>query len=275
MQPAENAEQEAQVRSLYNHGATLFETADYDGAIEAFTQALKIANTYGADPQVRGALLYNIGKSRMKAYEVSRDASELRQALAIYTRFVDDAKAGAGYTEKDVADAEVEIASIRAKLAEIDAATRATPSPQPAKTESTTPPVKTSSTPPAEADTDGARPRKIALTWTIMGGAGLVGGAALFAYGTTFDNHAADQIDNEAGMHVDEADYNTAQREFYGGEVNRGYAVMGSGIGLAALGVAALTVGIIKLRRTRPGQDTAQLTLTPMGLRGVALVGRF
>ncbi|TPV97011.1 MAG: tetratricopeptide repeat protein [Myxococcales bacterium FL481] len=282
---AESPEElEAQVKALHHSGATLFETADYQGAIENFTQALKIANSYGADPQVRGALLYNIGKSRMKAYEVSRDASELRQALAIYTRFVDDAKAGAGYTETDVADAEREITSIRALLeeAEADAAALAE-SIEPEETDAM--PGHNDGEPPGEPgdETADVSRRRVGVSLAILGGLGVAGGAGLIGYGATFRGYAEQEINSKAPMPVDPDDYRPDQQEFYDNEVGKGRWLMGGGGALAAAGVALLVVGIVKARRQPSRAPAAELALlpaldwAPAGVRAwsCSLVARF
>ncbi|MEE9384877.1 MAG: hypothetical protein V3V08_15850 [Nannocystaceae bacterium] len=267
-------EPNTQARILYEHGATLYATADYDGAIEAFTQALKIANAQGAAPRVGGLLLFNIGKAHVKAYEVRRDVSELRQALAIYGRFVDDAKEGAGYAEGDVRDAESEMVTIRAQLAVLErerelarpvgAGQTAEPSPG------------TSAVSPATTDTSGRRrpSRSLGLGLVVGGGVAMAAGGGLIAYGAGFRAAALD----DPGVNSPHDQLTKDEREFVDWEAFKGRLVMGGGGVLAAAGVATAVLGVLQLRAAKRDIESAQVAVAGVvrpGFAGVGITGRF
>ena len=79
--PEEEEELSAEAKrtqQLFFDGSAQFSAADYTGAIEKFTEALKIVTKEGLDPTIRGALLINLARAHRKAYEVSRDVTHLR-----------------------------------------------------------------------------------------------------------------------------------------------------------------------------------------------------
>ena len=84
-------------KALYQRASAKYSAADYESAIDLFTAALEKATTEDLSYRVRGALLFNLAKSHVKAYEeITRDIKNLRSAKAIYTRYLDEADEAQG-----------------------------------------------------------------------------------------------------------------------------------------------------------------------------------
>ena len=62
-------------QALHQRGSTLFDSADYAGAIEAFTEALTIVPNVEGSEWIRLSLLYNIASAHERAYKIDHDVS--------------------------------------------------------------------------------------------------------------------------------------------------------------------------------------------------------
>ena len=124
VQPPASTADLSEARRLYYEGSTRYDAADYEGAIEKFTEALTSVKEVGSnDFQVRGLLLYNIGKAHVRAYDTTQDVVHLRQARTIYREFIAEADAEAFFDKFDPEHVEMateELESLEAHLAELE-----------------------------------------------------------------------------------------------------------------------------------------------------------
>lgn len=85
---AEQADELAHAKNLYRQGKAKFETMDYLGAIELWT------NAYGEIPatseysDIQARFLYNIARARMRAYAMDGDMLHLKQAKGLLERYL-------------------------------------------------------------------------------------------------------------------------------------------------------------------------------------------
>jgi tetratricopeptide (TPR) repeat protein len=259
--PAEETP-EARARRKYNEGSALYSAADYNGAIKAFTEALAIVTAEVDSPEVRGALLLNLAKAHVNAYQIDDDVSHLRQAKEIYGRFTREAESGAGYQPSDVEEARSEITRLETQLEEIAAARAAEPEPEPEpKPEQ-----------PTVDNSDRIRTNRNAGIGLLAAGSVLVvGGVVLLGFGTTFKRDAIDQIGGEPPDDQDE-------RDFLDSETQKGWLWMSMGAVVAVLGVAGVATGGVLLAKSKRLQKESRVSFTPVfgpRTQGIVLTGRF
>ncbi|RMG95020.1 MAG: hypothetical protein D6705_14690 [Deltaproteobacteria bacterium] len=266
--PAPNDEVEV-AKQLFYEGSARYSAADYTAAIDRFTRALEIVTRIGAEPKVRGALLLNLAKSHVRAYDVDTDVRHLRAAREIYRRFLREADE-LHYDAEGRAEAERELAALETRIAELEGAggaedavgrregATAAPDPQP-------PPEADRPKPPREK---------------VVGGA-LVGvGAALalasigpFVYGgVVLPRRTEDEIAKKDPPPDEERDFRDQEKKkqiawFVGGSL------------MVAAGVGLVAGGAVLLRRAKKtGHQARRPRLMPMAGRhgvGLALSGRF
>lgn len=94
----------ARARELYEQGEARFATADYLGAIELWTQAFADVPDTADAARIQAALIFNIATAREKAFEVSGDATHLRQARVLMEDYL--ATIPALYGDGEAADEE-------------------------------------------------------------------------------------------------------------------------------------------------------------------------
>lgn len=270
----------AQAQVLYQEGTTLYSAAEYIQAVEKWTKALDIITKNAADSDqaytIRGALLLNIAKARVNAYEVDRDAANLRKGRAIYQRFVDEAEQGA-YKPEDVAEATREIEAIDAKLDELEAKENV---PAPVPTEPTQP-VDTGPQRDVEAELAIRKKRGVGIGLLAGGSAVLAGGVAAMIYGSFFETWARDDIRrNDSDPNTTDAD----EQAYLDSEKQKGRVWMGVGGALAAVGVGGIAGGaVIFVRANRKleelqGLARHEVRAAPVVSRdfaGLSLSGRF
>ncbi|MCX4240973.1 outer membrane protein assembly factor BamD [Paraliomyxa miuraensis] len=116
--PSERAEPDPleQAQQLYDRGRAKFETADYRAAIELWTEAYANVPDTPEGNQVKVLLIYNLATAREKAFDVSRDPSELRQAQILLRNFEQSIDALYGEGE----DAEAERLKVQQRIAALD-----------------------------------------------------------------------------------------------------------------------------------------------------------
>jgi tetratricopeptide (TPR) repeat protein len=259
----------SEAEALYNEGQVLYQSADYNGAIAKFTEALGEATDAGSKNfNVRGLLLYNIGKAHIKAYEIDRDLSHLRQARTIYKQFIKDADIEAMFAEfnpQDVADAQQELRALEMRLEGLENAD---------KPERGIPPAP----PPIEAPVDWKKPRNTGIGLTIAGSAVLIGGVAILAAGSTLRPTAESDVAKLAGMGVPLDHPAWAEGDTYiTQETKRGKTLMAVGGSLAGVGLIGAGVGIaylVKAKKLREGRVTPTVALSPT-FSGIVVSGRF
>ena len=75
-------------RELYELGHARFETFDYEGAVQMWTEAYAEVPTQ-AD-WIRNRMVYNIATAQQRAYDVDRDIGHLRQAVLLLEHYATD-----------------------------------------------------------------------------------------------------------------------------------------------------------------------------------------
>jgi hypothetical protein len=81
-------------RELYGRGRAKYETFDYLGAIELWTDAYDMLPDGEQYSEIRGKLMFNIAAARLEAYDIDDKVSHLRQAqrlMDIYVASLGDA----------------------------------------------------------------------------------------------------------------------------------------------------------------------------------------
>lgn len=256
---------------LYQEGSTLYSAGDYNGAIEKFTEALKIITAEGSgDPeeyQVRGYLMLNIAKSHVNAYDVDRELYHLRQALSIYKRFVEESEKIA-YPAEDVEESKREMDKLATRIEEIEAEEK-----DAGKGDLPVPVVITN-----ENEVEATRAFGTGIGLTVAGTALVGTGIGFMIYGLGFESAAKDQVIQEAGdpNHV----FTPAEERFVEDEKSKGLALTGGFAAVAALGIAGIGLGawqISKARKLRRGAKTSTTVVPQFGTHGggLAIVGRF
>lgn len=106
----------AEAQALYERGRARFETADYSGAIGLWSDAYALVPDDASGGQIKTLLLYNIATARERAFEVSRDPSQLRQARIL----MEDFEAGIDELYGEGPEAEAERRRVQDKIAALD-----------------------------------------------------------------------------------------------------------------------------------------------------------
>lgn len=256
----------SEAQRLFLEGQTRYESADYEGAIQKFTQALDAAKDAGSkDFHVRGLLLYNIGRAHAKAFEVSQDLTHLRQARTIYQQFIREADVEAmmeQFNSQDVEDAKQELKLLETRLQALENPKHSVP---------LIPPT-------APASDAWKRPRNLGIGLVTSGGAVMVTGVALLAAGSTFESSAQDQVNTlaDAGVPLDHPAWAEGET-FVAGERARGQVFMALGGSLAAVGALGIGVGVaslVKAKRLKTGRVSPSVAMSPSYV-GIVLSGRF
>ncbi len=109
-EPAETAgsdeDTRAEAERLYNEGRARYETLDYTGAIELWTQAYSMVPESDEGRAIRAALVYNIAQAQEKAFDVDHDVVHLRQAKGLLERYLADFEALYESTPENKAEAD-------------------------------------------------------------------------------------------------------------------------------------------------------------------------
>ncbi len=75
-------------RELYELGHACFETFDYEGAVQMWTEAY--AEVPPQADWIRNRIVYNIATAQQQAYDVDRDIGHLRQAVLLLEQYATD-----------------------------------------------------------------------------------------------------------------------------------------------------------------------------------------
>ncbi len=250
----------AQAQALYEEGKAKFETADYDGAIELWTEAYTGVPQTPAYARIRVLLLYNLATARERAFEVVHDLRHLRQAQILLSNF--ERSLDALYDRNDpaqAAEADKERRRVRKRLAQIQARIERVE---------------------AEARADrghaggrrGAEDRPRPVRPLLVSGGVLLGlgaaGLGIMGGGMALGARANDL----SGL--DPTDIESRRNQFERGRAGNAMAIAGAVAGGALLvtGAALLAVGLRRRHAAREGRAAARLVPGP---GGIALVGRF
>lgn len=268
--PVRAAEEDpvAVARELYDRGTAKFETADYEGAIDLWTDAYARLPTSADTLDIKILILYNLATAREKAFEVDGEVSHLRQALVLLEGF--EKSIPSIYGEGEAADAEAaRVAERKAAIqAQIEAAT-AKPDPGPKDPGPTGPTVPTGPTEPKEQAPPGRSQVILGATFIGVGVAGL----GLMTTGLVLGSQANDL----SGL--DPADIDGRRDQFDRGRLGNTLAITGAILGatMTATGAVFLGFGAAKNRRHRQekGPSAALQPLFAPGLAGLGVRGRF
>ncbi|NVB40136.1 hypothetical protein G6O69_19980 [Pseudenhygromyxa sp. WMMC2535] len=264
--PVQDPTKEA--KALFRRGQAKYETADYKGAIELWTDAYTLVDPTPENASIKALLIYNLAQAHVKAFELDEDVIHLKQAQQLLETF----KSGVVLLYEDEADQAEEARKIDARIAEIDARlaeAEAQPEPEP---EPEPPPPALAVEP--EPRTPGPAPRP---------GAPLIGaGATLAAVGLAFGGIAiaGAVIGSQANdlSEIDYLDFEDRQEAFRSGSIGNGMAVSGLVIGglMLPTGIALIAVGVKRNKRAA-NLGSRALVLPSLGPRGAGLSiqGRF
>ena len=112
-------------KSLYEQGKNRFDTADYDAAIELWTEAYgALPNTPDAAP-IKAALIYNIATAQERAYAIDKDITHLRRAAILVQQYADAIPALYGEGEQAQAErdrVQERLEDLRTRIEEAEAA---------------------------------------------------------------------------------------------------------------------------------------------------------
>jgi hypothetical protein len=251
-----------QAQKLFDEGATKFETADYIGAIELWTEAFGLVPNAPENAPVKAKLIANIAAAQERAYLVDKEVSHLNQAKILIERYrgtLDD-------IYLDELEREKELAWVNERLTKIDAELKIVAEREAAKQAAEQAAAEQAEQPPP-------RPpgRGLVIGGSVLAGVGAAGLGVMV--GGMVVGSSNDDISD-----LPTTDLDTRADRFRMGRLGNALAIAG-GVGggvLLGVGVALLVVGLKKNRAA--GQDTAKLTLVPTfdaTQVGVGLLGRF
>lgn len=230
---------------LYLEGSALYTAGDYQGAINAFTEALKVVTREGGlEPEVRGGLVFNLAQAHVRAHGIDRDITHLRVARDLYKRLLAEAD-DAEYSPEVRARTQEQLTAVEDQLAELEK------QPQP--------PPPRSPDPGTEAADDGAKPdkaRKKRKPWTpekkkragaialLASGAAVAGGGlGVLIWGARLKPNAEASVGDPNNLTPNE------ERRIED-ETRRGRTFMGVGGAIMAVGAGMIAGGAVLLSRT-------------------------
>lgn len=80
-----------ETRDLFERAATQYETSQYNGAVETYTQAYQRSLTI-EDEELRGrvqaAIFFNLARAHVKAYALDKSAEHLQQAIDLLDKYL-------------------------------------------------------------------------------------------------------------------------------------------------------------------------------------------
>ncbi len=255
-----SAERLERARSLYERGRGKFETFDYVGAIEFWTQAYSELPETDEFANIRAKLMFNIAAARLSAFEIDDNIAHLRQAKRLMDLYVDSLGEA---TDEEAADARAWQEKISVRLAEAEA-----------ERKKAQPPAKPKPKPETAPD---PKLVKRARILTISGAATLsVGVAALgamggaLAWGSKLESDGRGQAD-DPGTSADELHDVVKQ----GKTANTMAIATGVAGGvLVGAGVGMLVYGLVTTKKLGAGRRAFVPVAAP-GYVGVSARWRF
>lgn len=256
---AANPEPLAEAQKLYERGRAKFETADYQAAVELWTEAYAQVPDNSDGAQIRVLLIFNIATARERAFDVTQDPAELRQAKILLGNFEKSIPAIYG----EGAEADAERARVQEKVAALDerlAAYEASQEPDPVVV-----------TPPPEPDPD-PEPVEDNSRGLIIGGAVAAGigviGLGVMGAGLSIGASANDITD------LEETDVQGRRDQFDRGRTGNRLALVG-GIGGGALLVTGAVLLALGLKRKKAGGAVSLVPTANRNSAALMLRGRF
>jgi tetratricopeptide (TPR) repeat protein len=274
--PGESSNAEAE--AMFRRGQAKYETADYGGAIELWTEAYALIESSPETASIKALLLYNLAQAHVKAYELDDDAVHLKQAQQLLQSF----RNNLALLYEDKAQLDEETKTVDERLAEIDAMlTASKPPPEdepPPQDERPAPEVLEPDPDPVADDAGDARPGKPLI---IAGGVvlGLGVGAGLIAIvGAVIGSGANDLAD------LDATDLAAREQQFGTGRTGNALAIVGVVGAAVLLPIGGALIGVGAKRNGKPKPSTALLQRTRLGASfggawgnggGLTISGRF
>ncbi|MCA9685682.1 MAG: hypothetical protein KC457_26130, partial [Myxococcales bacterium] len=252
----------SEAEGMFRRGQAKYETADYRGAVELWTEAYALVDPIPENAGIKALLLYNLAQAHVKAYELYAEPIHLKQALMLLQSF--ETSIDVLY-EDETARAE-EHEKVAAKIAEVQAAITAVEEAEKAdKTEDPPPPVA-----PPPQDRSDVKPGVALLaaggTLTAIGAA--FGGLALG--GMVVGSRANDISDLQPD------DLAARESRFARGQSGNALAITGAVIGglMLPVGIALIAVGSSRNKKARASLAGVAPSFGPQG-GGLVFSGRF
>lgn len=262
------APSEADPEGIFRRGQAKYETADYNGAIELWTEAYALVDSTPENASIKALLIYNLAQAHSKAYEIDGDPIHLKQAQQLLRSF----EANLELLYDDAAQLQDERAKVQARLAEIDgeiaALEQAEPEPEPEpKPEPVPPPIQ-----------DQPEPEPKSGTPLVIAGSVVTGVGALAGVGAIVGGLIASSSNDISDLERD--DLQAREDRFASGRTGNAMLLAGS-IGAGVLlptGVALLVVGVLRNKQAKRSAAATLPMLTPTfgrGSAGLSVTGRF
>jgi len=264
--PPENSSN-VEAEAMFRKGQAKYETADYSGAIELWTEAYALVDSTPETASIKALLLYNLAQAHVKAYELDEDDIHLKQAQQLLTSF----RANLSLLYEDPAQLEEETKKVDERLAEIEQmlADSKPPEEEPPPKDEPPPPV-VEPEPEPQGDDKGRKPRT-GKSLMIEGGIFLGGGVAFGAIaivGAVMGSGANDISD------LDPNDLTARENQFSTGRTGNILLIVGSvGAGLM-IPIGAALIGVGGKKHKQENRTTA-LRLGPNFGGGLTISGRF
>jgi tetratricopeptide (TPR) repeat protein len=274
--PAEDSST-ADAEAIFRRGQTKYETADYNGAIELWTEAYGLIDSTPENASIKALLIYNLAQAHVKAYELDAQEIHLKQAQQLLISF----RNNLALLYDEPAQLAEETATVEGKLAEIDAMITALEQAKAAAAEQNKPEPEPEPEPepkPEPPPPAGPSGKPLIISGGVLLGVG-VGLGALGIVGAVMGSNAEDISDLQP-LQLDEREQRYASG--YTGNILLIVGAVGAGLllptGAALIGVGAKRNKAHAATRSR----LEQLRVGPSfsggsgrGLTGISITGRF
>jgi hypothetical protein len=255
--------------AIFRRGQTKYETADYVGAIDLWTEAYGLVDSTPENAAIKALLIFNLAQAHVKAFELDEDAIHLKQARSLLDSYrssldllYDDENARA----EELAKIDEKLAEIAKKLEEVEAA-EAEPEPESQPDPEPKPEVDV---PPPTRPNPG---NPLLFAGIAVGVLGVATGGIAMSLGGVMGSRANDLSE------LDPTDLDAREEQFARGQ--RGNALLVTGAVLAGVliptGVALIAVGARRNAEARKHQARVP-SIAPgfgPGQAGLVLRGRF
>ncbi len=270
-EPAAEPEPESdtsRAESIFRRGQTKYETADYFGAIELWTEAYGLIESIPENAAIKALLIFNLAQAHVKAFELDDDTVHLKQARSLLESY---SSSLALLYDDEAARAEEQV-KVDEKLAEIaktlaDAEAKPEPEPEP-EPQPDPGPVDV---PPPSNPNPGNPLMFAGVGVTVLGVA--TGGVAMTLGGVMGSN--ANDLSG-----IDPNDLVAREAQFAKG--NRGNALLISGAVIAGVliptGIGLIVAGARRNGQAHRGNQSRIPSIAPgvgPGQAGIVLGGRF
>lgn len=251
-----------QTSELFDRAATQYQTSDYRGAVETYTDAYRLSSSI-ADADLRGevqaAILFNLARAHSKAYVLDGNAERLLQQVDLLEKYLAQTAdlADQRDAEELLAEAELELD----RLAEQRAA--AQQQAQPREEPPRTAPTPVVDPEPQEDSGIDSRPNRLEIAGYTMLGLGVASGAVAVSGAVLASQARSEHIEGPTRADRDAAESkgSVANAMIFAGAVAAG--------ALVATGITLTVVGRKRRAKVRP-----IAWYTPNG-GGLVLRGRF